>query len=165
MSPLCYLSCLLEWWEVVHTHVITCRILVEATGYTTITPSTSYSHIPFPGNLPVSHSHTRCSFTCNRLCTISALCLLKQLETFNENLQTCKVAQFSSKFGDSHPAVSLSQSDDKQSINSFFLLWYRGGLVWSGLVWSILMEHGAKTSCSCRQKNVLFTETVLCVQV
>lgn len=55
MSPLCYLSYLSEWWEVDRTHVIACKILVEANGSTTITRSTSCLHTRFPGNhLPTS---------------------------------------------------------------------------------------------------------------
>lgn len=58
MSLLCYLNWLLEWWEVDRTHVITCKILVEANGSTIITPSTSCSHILFPGNLRHSLVHS-----------------------------------------------------------------------------------------------------------
>ncbi len=65
MSPLCYLSCLLVWWEVDRTHVITCRILEEANDCTTITQSTSCSHILLPGNLSISFNQARCSFVCN----------------------------------------------------------------------------------------------------
>ena len=154
MSPLCYLSCLLEWWEVDRTHVITCRILVEATGYTTITPFTSCSHTLFLGNFPVSHRHTRCSLTCHRLCCNAALCLLKELE-------------ISMKFyGASWGILILPFLYHSHLMNSrpIVFCFFDTEVVWSGLVHS----NGAcaKTSCSCRQKNVLFDwNSVMCTNV